>query len=43
MRAKFDGADLLAPHLKPFAPPERHGSLAGLAHLTSGEPIWSSR
>lgn len=23
MRAKFDGADLLAPHLQPFAPPER--------------------
>ncbi len=33
MRAKFDGADLLAPHLKPFAPPERHELVAGLAHF----------
>jgi hypothetical protein len=33
MRARFDGADLLAPHLQPFAAPERHELGAGLSHL----------
>lgn len=33
MRARFDGADLLAPHVKPFAPPRREHLVAGLAQF----------
>lgn len=36
MRARMDGADLLAPHLKPFAPPRRARLYSGLA-LFAGE------
>jgi hypothetical protein len=43
MRAKLDGADLLAPHLEPFAPPARDRLATGLSYLhqlraTPGRP-----
>jgi hypothetical protein len=45
MRARFDGADLLAPNLKPFRPPSRRqfaavrGSRISLSHKRSHHPL----
>jgi hypothetical protein len=39
MRSRFDGAELLAPRLEPFAPPPRHQLTAGFVRL-GGDRAW---